>query len=90
MTATIRSPILREGDRTFRYAPALNRARHGAQGAWTGTKSATVQTTAIDNEAGLIRLTTILAHASTTSILPDWAQSVRAAPMGVDFGSVPP
>jgi hypothetical protein len=33
---------------------------------------ATVQTTAIDNEAGLIRLTTILAHASGEWISSDW------------------
>jgi ERF superfamily len=33
---------------------------------------ATVQTTAIDNEAGLIRLTTILAHASGEWMSSDW------------------
>ena len=33
---------------------------------------ATVQTTAIDNEAGLVRLTTILAHASGEWISSDW------------------
>jgi hypothetical protein len=44
LTATIRSPFPREGDRT----------------------------TAIDNEAGLIRLTTILAHASGEWMSSDW------------------
>ncbi len=33
---------------------------------------ATVQTTAIDNEAGLIRLTTILAHSSGEWMSSDW------------------
>jgi len=33
---------------------------------------ATVQTTAIDNEAGLIRLTTVLAHSSGEWISSDW------------------
>ena len=33
---------------------------------------ATVQTTAIDNEAGLIRLTTVLAHASGEWMSSDW------------------
>ena len=44
---------------------------------------ATVQTTAIDNEAGLIRLTTILAHASGEWMSSDWpvcAISETAAP----------
>ena len=34
LTATIRSPFPREGDRTFRYAPLSTRARHRSQGAW--------------------------------------------------------
>ena len=31
LVATIRSPFPREGDRTFRYAPAVERPRHCPQ-----------------------------------------------------------
>ena len=33
LTATIRSPFPREGDRTFRYAPLVKWTRHRPQGA---------------------------------------------------------
>jgi hypothetical protein len=71
LIATIRSPFSREGDRTFRYASL-------ASGLYIVPKSlgqhgiATLQTTAIDNEAGQIRLTTVLAHASGEWIASDW------------------
>src|SRR5271154_4578807 len=71
LTATIRSPILREGDRTFRYAP-LSSGLDIVRKALGRHEIATVQTTAIDNEAGLIRLTTILAHASGEWMSSDW------------------
>jgi len=51
--------------------PAVNRARYRPQGA-RRHEIATVQTTAIDNETGLIRLTTILAHASGEWMSSDW------------------
>jgi hypothetical protein len=62
LTATIRSPIPREGDRSFRYASLANgldlvRKNLGRH------EIATVQTTSIDDAAGLIRLTTTLAPA---------------------------
>ena len=41
---------------------------------------ATVQSTAIDNEAGLIRLTTILAHASGEWMSSDWPVCPSAKP----------
>ena len=63
LTATIRSPFPREGDRTFRYAP-LSTGLDIVRKVLGRHEIATVQSTAIDNEAGLIRLTTILAHAS--------------------------
>jgi hypothetical protein len=71
LTATIRSPYPREGDRTFRYAP-LSSGLDIVRKTLGRHEIATVQTTAIDNEAGLIRLTTILAHASGEWMSSDW------------------
>jgi hypothetical protein len=70
-TATIRSPFPREGDRTFRYASLASgldivRKCLGQQ------EIATIQTTAIDQDSGQIRLTTLLAHASGEWIASDW------------------
>jgi len=62
LTATIRSPFPRESDRTFRYA-SLSSGLDIVRKALGKHEIATVQTTAID-EAGLIRLTTVLAHSS--------------------------
>src|SRR5213083_1114694 len=55
LVATIRSPFPREGDRTFRYAPlssGLDIIRKGLG----RHEIATIQTTAIDKDAGLLRL----------------------------------
>ena len=71
LTATIRSPIPREGDRTFRYAP-LSSGLDIVRKVLGQHEIATVQTTAIDNEAGLIRLTTILAHSSGEWMSSEW------------------
>jgi hypothetical protein len=71
LTATIRSPFPREGDRTFRYAP-LATGLDIVRKVLGRHEIATVQSTAIDNEAGLIRLTTILAHASGEWMSSDW------------------
>src|SRR5271154_4262243 len=71
LTATIRSPFPRQGDQTFRYAP-LSTGLEIVRKALGRHEIATVQTTAIDNEAGLIRLTTILAHASGEWMSSDW------------------
>jgi hypothetical protein len=71
LTATIRSQFPREGDRTFRYAP-LSTGLDIVRKALGRHEIATVQTTAIDNEAGLIRLTTVLAHASGEWVSSDW------------------
>jgi hypothetical protein len=71
LTATIRSPFPREGDRTFRYAP-LSNGLDIVRKALGRHEIATVQSTAIDNEAGLIRLTTILAHSSGEWMSSDW------------------
>ena len=71
LTATIRSPFSRVGDQTFRYAP-LSTGLDIVRKVLGRHEIATVQTTAIDNEAGLIRLTTILAHASGEWMSSDW------------------
>ena len=71
LTATIRSAIVREGDRTFRYAP-LSTGLDIVRKALGQHEIATVQTTAIDSDAGLIRLTTILAHSSGEWLSSDW------------------
>jgi hypothetical protein len=71
LTATIATPGPRGGERSFRYAPLSsgldivrkNLGRH---------EIAAVQTTAIDTEAGLVRLTTVLAHSSGEWISSEW------------------
>jgi hypothetical protein len=71
LVATIRSPFPRDGDRTFRYAPlssGLDIVRKGL-GRY---EIATIQTTAIDKDAGLLRLTTVLAHSSGEWISSEW------------------
>jgi hypothetical protein len=71
LVATIRSPFPREGDRTFRYAPlssGLDIVRKGLG----RHEIATVQTTTIDKDAGLLRLTTVLAHSSGEWISSEW------------------
>jgi hypothetical protein len=70
LTATIR-PFPRENDRTFRYA-SLSSGLDIVRKALGKHEIATVQTTAIDNEAGLIRLTTVLAHSSGEWVSSDW------------------
>src|ERR1700682_721370 len=82
LLGTIRSPFPREGDRTFRYAP-LSSGLDIVRKTLGQHEIATVQSTAIDNEAGLIRLTTILAHASGEWMSSDWpvcSVSETAAP----------
>jgi ERF superfamily protein len=71
LTATIRSPFPRETDRTFRYA-SLSSGLDIVRKALGKHEIATVQTTAIDNEAGLIRLITVLAHSSGEWVSSDW------------------
>jgi ERF superfamily protein len=61
----------READRTFRYA-SLSSGLDIVRKALGGHEIATVQTTAIDTEAGLIRLTTVLAHSSGEWVSSDW------------------
>src|SRR5882724_4657679 len=71
LTATIRSPFPREGDQTFRYA-SLASGLDIVRKSLGQHEIATVQTTAIDQDSGQIRLTTLLAHASGEWISSDW------------------
>src|SRR3954447_18125941 len=71
LTGTIHSPFPREESRTFRYA-SLSAGLDIVSKTLSQQEIATVQTTAIDPEASLIRLTTVLAHASGEWIASDW------------------
>jgi hypothetical protein len=71
LVATIRSPFPREGDRTFRYA-SLSGGLDIVRKALGKHEIATVPTTSIDKDAGLIRLTTVLAHSSGEWVSSDW------------------
>jgi ERF superfamily len=71
IVATIRSPFPREADRTFRYAP-LSSGLDIVRKSLDQHGIATIQATEIDKEAGLLRLTTVLAHASGEWISSDW------------------
>src|SRR5215472_6149359 len=71
LTATIRSPFSREPDRTFRYAP-LSSGLDIIRKSLGRHEIATIQSTGIDKEAGLLRLTTILAHSSGEWISSEW------------------
>src|SRR6201996_7785562 len=71
LTATIQSPFPREADRTFRYA-SLSSGLDLVRKSLGRHEIATVQTTSIDDTAGLIRLTTVLAHASGEWVSSDW------------------
>jgi hypothetical protein len=82
LIATIQSPFPREADRTFRYA-SLASGLDLVRKCLGQHEIATIQTTAIDGAAGLIRLTTVLAHSSGEWISSDWpvcALSETAAP----------
>src|SRR6266481_3502040 len=71
LTATIRSPFPREADRSFRYA-SLSSGLDLVRKSLGRHEIATVQTTSIDEGAGLIRLTTTLAHSSGEWVSSDW------------------
>ena len=71
LVATIRSPFPREADRTFRYAP-LSSGLDIVRKSLGRHEIATIQSTEIDKEAGLLRLTTILAHSSGEWISSEW------------------
>src|SRR4051794_38147230 len=71
LSATIHSPFPREGERSFRYA-SLSSGLDLVRKSLGRHEIATVQTTSIDEGAGLIRLTTTLAHSSGEWVASDW------------------
>ena len=71
LIATIRASHPRDHDQTFRYA-ALSSGLDIVRKALGGHEIATVQTTAIDKDAGLVRLTTTLAHSSGEWLSSEW------------------
>jgi hypothetical protein len=71
LTATIRTGRPGEGERSFRYAP-LSSGLDIVRKALGRHEIATLQTTAIDQTAGMLHLTTTLAHASGEWIASDW------------------
>jgi len=86
LTATIRSGRPGEGERSFRYAP-LSSGLDIVRKTLGQREIATVQTTAIDKETGVVNLTTMLAHASGQWIASDWpvcavAETVNPQRMG--------
>jgi ERF superfamily len=82
LVATIRSDGPRGAEQTFRYAP-LSSGLDIVRKTLGQHEIATVQTTAIDQTAGIVNLTTVLAHASGEWIASDWpvcAISATATP----------
>src|ERR1700745_1339683 len=71
LTATIRIGRPGEGERTFRYAP-LSSGLEIVRKTLGQHEIATIQTTAIDQAARIVNLTTMLAHASGEWIASDW------------------
>src|SRR5712675_748236 len=71
LTATIKGVRAGEGDRTFRYAP-LSSGLEIVRKTLGQHQIAAIQTTAIDQAAGIVNLTTMLAHASGEWIDSDW------------------
>jgi ERF superfamily len=71
LTATIRTGRAGEGERIFRYAP-LSSGLDIVRKTLGQHEIATVQTTAVDQTAGIVNLTTMLAHASGEWIASDW------------------
>src|SRR6202162_162854 len=71
LVATIRPQLPGESERSFRYAP-LSSGLDIVRKTLGQHEIATVQTTAIDQTAGTVNLTTVLAHSSGEWIASDW------------------
>ena len=71
LVATIRSDRPNGSEQTFRYAP-LSSGLDIVRKTLGQHEIATLQTTAIDQTAGTVNLTTVLAHASGEWIASDW------------------
>src|SRR5215467_2356635 len=71
LVGTIRSEQGTGPERSFRYAP-LSSGLDIVRKTLSQHEIATVQTTSIDETAGIVRLSTVLAHASGEWIASDW------------------
>src|SRR6202451_2112366 len=71
LIGTISSDDPRRSDRAFRYAP-LSSGLDIVRKVLGHHEIATVETTSVDQAAGIINLTTVLAHASGEWIASDW------------------
>jgi hypothetical protein len=71
LVGTIPSEQTNRSERSFRYAP-LSSGLDIVRKTLSQHEIATVQTTSIDETAGLVRLSTVLAHASGEWIASDW------------------
>jgi hypothetical protein len=71
LVATIRSNEIGGSERSFRYAP-LSTGLDIVRKTLSQHEIATVQTTSIDESAGIVRLSTVLAHGSGEWIASDW------------------
>jgi len=71
LVGTIRSDQVGAAERSFRYAP-LSSGLDIVRKTLSQHEIATVQTTSIDETAGIVRLSTVLAHASGEWIASDW------------------
>jgi hypothetical protein len=71
LVGTIRSDRPDATERSFRYAP-LSSGLDIVRKTLSQHEIATVQTTSIDETAGIVRLSTVLAHASGEWIASDW------------------
>jgi hypothetical protein len=71
LVGTIRSGAAGAAERSFRYAP-LSSGLEIVRKTLSQHEIATVQTTSIDESAGIVRLSTVLAHASGEWIASDW------------------
>jgi hypothetical protein len=86
LIGTIRLDGRRGTEQTFRYAP-LSSGLDIVRKTLSQHEIATVQTTAIDQAAGIVNLTTVLAHSSGEWIASDWpvcpiAETERPQRMG--------
>src|SRR5262249_25907993 len=71
LVGSIRSDQVDGSERSFRYAP-LSTGLDIVRKTLSQQEIATVQTTSIDEHAGIVRLSTVLAHASGEWIASDW------------------
>jgi hypothetical protein len=91
LVGTIRSGQVDGSERSFRYAP-LSSGLDIVRKTLSQHEIATVQTTSIDETVGIVRLSTVLAHASGEWIASDWpvcAISETAAPHRMGAAPMP-